>query len=78
MDINMDIPDPLSAPLPIVHCFRYVFGATSRIGTELLLVGSSCPCEGVLEKITYELVPTSAPVFRMSSSSNLDSFRDGW
>ena len=29
----MDIPDPLSPPLPIVHCFQQVFRATSRIGT---------------------------------------------
>ena len=27
--ISMDIPDPLSPPLPIVHCFRQVFRATS-------------------------------------------------
>ena len=45
---------PFSPPLPIVHCFRQVFRATSRIYTELLYVGSlwsSLPfprlCEGV-------------------------------
>ena len=31
-----------------------------------------------LEYITYGLVPTSQAVSRMSGSSNLDSFRDGW
>ena len=31
--ISMDIPDPRSPPLPIVHCFHQVFRATSRIGT---------------------------------------------
>ena len=36
--ISTDISDPLSPYLPIVHCFRE---ATSRIGTELLYVGSS-------------------------------------
>ena len=30
----------LSPPLPIVHCFRQVFRATSHIGTELPYVGS--------------------------------------
>ena len=81
----MDIPGPLSLPLPIVHCFRQVFGATSRIGTELLYVGlgqSSCFCSstwrGPQEYITYELVPTSPAVSRMSGSSNLDNFWDGW
>ena len=33
--ISMDIPDSLSPPFPIVHCFRQVLRATSRIGTEL-------------------------------------------
>ncbi len=28
--------------------------------------------------MTYELVPTSPAVSRMSGSSSLDSFRDGW
>ena len=34
--IRLDIPDPLSPTLPIVHCFRQVHWATSRIDTELL------------------------------------------
>ena len=45
--ICMDIPDPLSPHLPIVHCFRQILRATSRIGTELLYVDSnwtSCLC----------------------------------
>ena len=33
---NYITPDPPSQPLPIVHCFRQVIRATSRIGTELL------------------------------------------
>ena len=37
--------DPLSLPLPIVHCFRQVLRATPHILTELLYVGSSwLPC----------------------------------
>ena len=83
--ISTDIPDPLSPPFPIVHCFRYVFRATSCIGTKLLYVcssWSSCLCSsmwrGLQEYITYELVPTSPTVSCMSDSSNFDSFRDGW
>ena len=83
--ISTDIPDPLSPQLPIVHCFRQILRATSRIGTELLYIGSrwtSCFCSamwrGPLEYITYELVPTSPAVSRVSGSSNFDSFRDGW
>ena len=51
--IGAGIPDPLSPPFSVVHCFEQVFKATSRIGTELLYVGSSwsfclcSPCEGV-------------------------------
>ena len=39
--ISMDIRDPLSLLLPIVHCFRQVLKATSHIGIELLFVDSS-------------------------------------
>ena len=67
--IGMDIPDPFSPPLPIVHHFR------------LLYVGSSwSPCfclamwRGPQDYITYELVPTFPAVSCMSSSSNFDSF----
>ena len=43
--ISTDIPDPLSAHVPIVHRFRQVLWATPRILTELLCVGSSwSPC----------------------------------
>ena len=42
---SMDIPDPLSPLLPIVHRFWQVHRATSCILTELLYVGSSwSPC----------------------------------
>ena len=58
--ISTDIPDTLSSPLPIVHCFRLVFRATSRIGTEQSNVGSSwssCLCSamwrGPQKYITY-------------------------
>ena len=82
--ISTDISDPLSPPLPIVHCFRQVLRATRRILIELLQVGSSwspwlwsAMWRGPWEYITYELVPTSTAVSCMSGSSNLDSFRDG-
>ena len=83
--INMDIPDPLSPPVPIVHYFRHVLGDTSYIGTVLLYAGSSwssyrCSSmwRGPQEYIIYELVTTSPAVSRMSGSSNFDSFHDGW
>ena len=79
------IPDPLSSPFPIIHCFQQVIRATSHIGTELLYVGSSwlsCLCSsmwrGPQEYITYELIPTSPAVSHMSGLSNFDSFHDGW
>ena len=83
--ISFDILDLFSPHLPIPHCFQQILRATSRIGTELLYVGSgwtSCFCScmerGPQEYITYELVPTSPAVTRVSVSSNLDSFRYGW
>ena len=48
--ISIDIPDPLSPPLPIVHQFRQVLRATPCILTELLYVGSSwstCFCSAM-------------------------------
>ena len=62
----------VALPFSIVHCFRQVFMATSRIGTELLYVGSSCSSmwRGPQEYVTYEFVPTSPKVPRMSGSSN--------
>ena len=83
--IYMDIPEPFSLLFSIVHCFRYVFKATSRICTELLYVDSSwksCLCSSTWrspqEYVTYELVPTSPGMSCMSGLSNFDSFRDGW
>ena len=80
--ISMDVPDPLSQPLPIVRRFRQVFRTTPRIYTELLYVGLSwSPClssamwRSPLEYITYELVPTSPAVSCMSGSSSFYSFR---
>ena len=59
-------------------------GATSRIGAELLYVGSSwtsCLCSsmgrGPQVYITDELVPTSPAVSQVSGLSNFDSFRYG-
>ena len=62
---------PLSPPLPIIHCFQQVFRATSpyqhrAAEWKFLLV------------ILPELIPTSPAVSRMSGSSDLDSFQDGW
>ena len=71
------IPDPLSPPFSIVHCFRLVFMAKSRIGTELLYVGSnwsSCLCSsmwrGSQVYITYVFVLTSPAVSCMSILTN--------
>ena len=83
--ISMYPPGPLSPPLPIGHSFRQLLRPTSRIDTELLYIGSSwssCLCSSVWRGphmyITYELIPTSPAVSRMSDSSNLDSFCDEW
>ena len=83
--IIMDIPDRLSPHLHIVHCFRRILRAISRIGTGLLYVGSnwtSCLCSsmwrGPQEYTTRDLVPTSPAGSHVSGSSNFDSFRDGW
>ena len=72
--MSTDISDPLSPPLPIVHCFWQVFRATSCIGTELLYVESSwssclCSsmCRGPQKYITFELVPTPPAVFCLVS-----------
>ena len=82
---SMDLHDPLLPPFSIVHLFLQVLLVTSRIGPELLYIGSiwlSCLCSsmwtGPLEYVKYELVSTSPAVSRMSGSSNLDCFRDGW
>ena len=68
---SIDIPDPLSPLLAIVHRLWQVFRATSRILTELLYVCSSyspCFCSAICggpeEYITYELVPASPAVSR--------------
>ena len=76
---SVQISMTLSPPFSIVHCFRPVFRTISRIGTELLYVGSrgsSCLCSsmwrGPLEYVTYKFVPTSLAVSCMSGSSNFD------
>ena len=63
------LPDPLSPPVPIVHCSREVFKPTSFIGTDLLYVDfswPSCFCSsmwrGPQEYVTYEFAPTSPSV----------------
>ena len=48
--ISTDIHDPLSPPLPIVHCFRQILRGTSRIGRDLLYIvssWSSCLCSSI-------------------------------
>ena len=82
---SMDLLDPHSSPISIVHHFREVFQATSCISTELLYIGSSWSsylCSSMwrdpLEYITHEFVLTSPAVSRMSGSSNFDNFRDEW
>ena len=74
----------LSPLHPIVHRFWQILRTTSRILTELLYEGlswSPCLCStmwgGLLENITYELVPASPAVSCMFGSSNFDSFHDG-
>ena len=75
----MDLPNPLSPPISIVHNPQQVLQATSCIGTELLYTGSSWSSmwRGPQEYIAYEFVLTFPAVSRMSGSSNLDSFPDG-
>ena len=82
---STDLPGPLSPLVSLVHCSRKVFKAISCIGTELLYISSSwssCLCSfmwrGPQKYVPYGFVPTCSAVSRMSSSSNLDSFRDGW
>ena len=82
---STDIPDLFSPPFSIVHSFWQFFKATSRIGTELLYVGSSwssCLCSsmwrGPQECISYDFVLTSPAVSCMSGAFNFDSFCDGW
>ena len=53
--ISTDIPDSPSPRLPIVHCFRQILRATSRISTKLLYVGScwmSCLCSSMVHRST--------------------------
>ena len=82
--VSMDITEPLSTAVSIVHRFWEVFQVTSCIGTELLYIGScwsssffSSMWRGPLEFIAYEFVLTSSAVSCKSGLSNLDCFRDG-
>ena len=82
--ISMDFPDSLSLSLSLSRSLLPAgLQVTSRIGTELLYVGSSWSfylCSSMWRApqgyITYELVPTSPAVSCMSGSSNFDSFSD--
>ena len=81
----MDFFDPLSPTVTIICRSQEVFQDASSIGTELLYISSSwlfylClfMWRGLQEHITYGFVLTSPAVSRMSGSSNLDSFCDGW
>ena len=77
-----DLSEPLSPPVSIIHCSHKVFQATSCINTELLYIGSSWSsylCSSMWQEyIAYEFILTSLAVSHMSSSSNLNSFRDRW
>ena len=56
----MDLPNPLSPPVSIVHRSRQVFQAKSCIGTELLYIGRltfAYPCEGVYGSISFRSLP---------------------
>ena len=88
---SRDLSESLLPPASIILHSRWwwwlwgAFKAISCIGTELLYIGSSwssCFCtsmwRGPLEYIAYRFVLTSLAVSRMSGSSNLDSFREGW
>ena len=75
----------LSTSVFIVHRSWEIFKAISCIDTELLNIGSSwssylCSVmwRGPQEYVVYEFAFTSPAVSRMSGSSNLDSFCDGW
>ena len=77
-------PWPFLATLLYHPLLPEVFKATCCISTKLLYVGSSGSfClwssiwSGLQEYVTYEFVPTSPAVSRISGSSNLDNFRDG-
>ena len=82
---SRDLPEPLWPSVPITHRSQQVFQAISFIGTELLYIGSSWSPyiyssmrRAPQEYIAYEIVLISSAVFRMSGSSNRDSFRDRW
>ena len=82
---NTDLLDIFLPSFSIAHRSREVFQATSCIGTELLhscFSSSSYLCSSMgwdpLEYVTHELVLTSPAVSRISGSSNLDTFGDGW
>ena len=67
--VSMDLPDPLSQFVSIVHRSRQVFQATSCIGKELLYIGSSwsfCLCwsmwRGPRELMSSSLLLLQCPV----------------
>ena len=83
--VSTDLHDPLLSPVSIVHCFRGVLQATSRISTELLYIGSSCSSylcssvwRGPREYIANEFILISPAGSCMSGLSNFDNFCDGW
>ena len=78
---SMDLHDPLSPLVPIVHRSREVFQATSCIGTGLLYIGSSwssCLCSSLQKGphmyFAKQFVLTFPAVSHTSGSSNLYSF----
>ena len=77
-----DFSVPLPSFVPIVHRSQ---AGLPCISTELLLTGStwspytcSSVRRGPQEYIIYELTLTSPAVSRMSCSSSLEGFQDGW
>ena len=57
---NMDLPDPLPPPVPIIYRFWQVFKATSCISTELLYIvssRSSCLCSSMSSSLLRQQCP---------------------
>ena len=82
---STDFPHPTWPPVSIIHRSRKVFQATSRIDTVMLYINScwssklcSSIWRGPLVFIAFEFFFTFPVVCRISGSSNLDIFRDGW
>ncbi len=73
---------PWSSPATLLYRPSLPVGLQGYILLYVCSSWSSYLCSsmwrGPLEYVTSEFVPTSPAVSRMSGSSNLDGFRDGW